>query len=104
MKESKKSIQKKQVNKNSKPSFKIQLSDNIADVIEQYPQTTPIFLSYGLHCVGCFANVFDTIEAGCLIHGMDKEEQDMLLKDINLAILKNEKDKAKKKDSKRSSR
>lgn len=88
MKESKKSIQK------------IELTDNIADVIEDFPETAPIFLSYGLHCVGCFANAFDTIEAGCMIHGMSEEEQKMLLKDINLAVLKNE----EKKSSKRSSR
>lgn len=86
--------------KSKNKDYKISLSDNIADVIEAYPETSPVFLSYGLHCVGCFANVFDTIESGCMIHGMGKEEQDMLLKDINLAVLKNEKEK----DSKRSSR
>lgn len=78
----------------------INLEDNIADVIQQYPETSEVFLSYGLHCVGCFANVFDTIEAGCEIHGMGDEEKLLLIKDVNLIVEKNE----KKKNSSSSSR
>jgi hypothetical protein len=39
-------------------------------------------LDYGLHCVGCFANQFDSIEDGCKIHGYD----DATIKDIVWAI------------------
>lgn len=43
-------------------------------------------LSYGLHCVGCHANVFDTIENGCRLHGMSEETIDRLVKDLNAVV------------------
>jgi hybrid cluster-associated redox disulfide protein len=51
--------------------------------IEEYPSIAPILTGYGLHCVGCSFSNFDTVEAGAKIHGMPKEEFEMMLKDIN---------------------
>lgn len=55
----------------------------IADVLKQYPDVATIMLEHGLHCVGCHANVYDTIEAGCKIHGLDDEVIEKLVRDIN---------------------
>lgn len=83
---------------NSKNSKKyVYPSDNIAYVIEKYPESAEVFLSFGLHCVGCFANTFDTIEAGCMIHGMDKKEMQELLNEVNYVIGENLKVKNEKK-------
>jgi hybrid cluster-associated redox disulfide protein len=71
----------------------INLDDNIAKVLERYPESAPVFLSYGLHCVGCFANAFDTVGAGCQIHGMGDKEVSALLKDVNYMVQENEKSK-----------
>ncbi len=60
----------------------------IGEVISKHPETASVMKSYGLHCVGCSANPFDTIESGCLIHGMSEETVDKLVVDINKTIEK----------------
>lgn len=59
---------------------------NLGEVVFRFPQTADVIMGYGLHCVGCFANSFDTIEAGAKIHGMSDEEIDAMLADINKAV------------------
>lgn len=55
----------------------------IADVLKKYPDVAVIMLEHGLHCVGCHANVFDTIEAGCKVHGLDDETVESMVTEIN---------------------
>jgi iron-sulfur cluster assembly accessory protein len=55
----------------------------IGDVLEKYPDVAGIMLEHGLHCVGCHANVFDTIEAGMKVHGIPDEEIEVMVKEIN---------------------
>ncbi len=55
----------------------------LADVIQLYPPSAEIMLEYGLHCVGCFANQFDTVEQGALIHGISEEEIEEMIIRIN---------------------
>jgi hybrid cluster-associated redox disulfide protein len=42
-------------------------------------------LSYGLHCIGCGMNAFETIEQGCMGHGMGDEEINSLIDELNEA-------------------
>lgn len=58
----------------------------IGDVLKKYPDVAVIMLEHGLHCVGCHANVFDTIEAGCKVHGLDDETVESLVTEINKFI------------------
>ncbi len=58
----------------------------IGEVIKRHPQTVEIMLSYGLHCVGCGANPYETIKDGTLGHGMPEEEMNKLLADLNKAV------------------
>ena len=62
---------------------KITKDDNLAQIIDTYPGIDEILLDYGLHCVGCALNVFDSIQAGCEIHEMDQEEIDELVERLN---------------------
>lgn len=59
----------------------------LGDVIQVYPETGQVMLEYGLHCVGCFANQFDTVEQGALLHGMEQEEIEEMLERVNEAII-----------------
>lgn len=52
----------------------------IGDVLDQYPQTAPLFLSMGMHCLGCPASRGESIEQACMVHGADADE---LVKAIN---------------------
>jgi len=55
----------------------------IAEVVQKYPQTIPVFLAHGLMCFGCAIARFETIEQGAVAHGIDV---DALMKDLNAAV------------------
>ena len=43
----------------------------IGDVLDQHPETAGLFLSIGMHCLGCPASRGETIEQACMVHGVD---------------------------------
>lgn len=59
---------------------------NLGDLVKSHPQCAPVLLDYGLHCVGCFANQFDTIAMGAKIHGMTDEEVDEMVARVNQTL------------------
>ena len=58
----------------------------IGDILKNYPEAVEIMLSYGLHCVGCQVQFWETLEGGCLGHGFEEEKINKLVRDINAAI------------------
>ncbi len=60
----------------------------IGDVIKKYPNTAEIMLGYGLQCVGCSVNPYETIEQGALGHGMTEDTVEELLEDMNMVVTK----------------
>lgn len=60
----------------------------IAEVVAKYPEAIEVFYKYELHCIGCFASEFDTVESGAKVHGINVEH---LLHDVNKHISKNKK-------------
>jgi len=69
-------------------SFKIEPDMIIADVISAFPRTAGVFMAHGLHCVGCAANAFDTVEGGAKLHGMPDEEITSMIAEANELINK----------------
>ncbi len=61
----------------------IKKDDLIVKVIREHPETIPVFLDFGVHCIGCAAAQFETVEQGAAAHGIQVEE---LLKALNKAI------------------
>ncbi|MBI2029883.1 DUF1858 domain-containing protein [Candidatus Gottesmanbacteria bacterium] len=58
----------------------------INEIIDKYPEITPILLGYGLHCVGCNFSHHDTIEIGAKVHGLTDEDVEMMIRDANALI------------------
>ena len=59
----------------------------LSEVLSEYPYLAEILVKdYGLHCVSCFANVFDTMESGAKVHGMTDEEIQGMLEHLNKEI------------------
>ena len=58
-------------------------NDIIGDVLDQHPETAQLFLSIGMHCLGCPASRGETIEEACMVHGADA---DALIEALNGAI------------------
>ncbi len=46
---------------------KIEKSTIIGDVLDIAPQTAPLFMAIGMHCLGCPASRGETVEEG--LHG-----------------------------------
>ena len=46
----------------------------IGDILDVAPQTAPIFLSIGMHCLGCPSSRGETVEEACMVHGVDVDK------------------------------
>ena len=55
----------------------------IGDILDIAPETAPIFLSIGMHCLGCPSSRGETVEQACMVHGVEVEE---LLDKINASV------------------
>ena len=44
---------------------------SIEEVVTKYPETVATFETFGLGCLGCQAALFESIEQGAEIHGID---------------------------------
>ena len=45
----------------------------ISEVLAVAPDSAPIFLSIGMHCLGCAMASGETIEEACAVHGVNVE-------------------------------
>lgn len=68
-----------------KKEAKITKKMNIADIAVNHPESMEVFMKHGMHCIGCMAAQFETLEQGCEAHSIDADE---LVKDLNKAISK----------------
>ena len=46
----------------------------IGDILDIAPATAPIFMSIGMHCLGCPSSRGETVEEACAVHGVDVEK------------------------------
>jgi hybrid cluster-associated redox disulfide protein len=69
----------------------IKKTDMLGEIMEKYPEVAPVLAGAGLHCIGCHTSAYETIEQGCLAHGMKKKEVDELIKSANSRILEYDK-------------
>lgn len=44
---------------------------SINEVLSKYPESMKVFEDFGLGCVGCEAALFENIEQGAQVHGVD---------------------------------
>jgi len=56
---------------------------SITELAQRYPESIPVLINMGMHCIGCIAAQFETLEQGCIAHGMDPDE---VVKNVNEAI------------------
>lgn len=73
----------KQNKQQPKEEIVITKDSNLAELVNAYPETAEVLMDFGLHCVGCIASSFDTIEAGAKVHGMSDEEIAEMLERLN---------------------
>lgn len=66
-------MNKKKINKNT----------NIAELIENDPEMNDVLYEYGLYCGNCYAAGYDTLEAGAMSHGLEEDEIEELIQELN---------------------
>ena len=52
-------------------AVRIEKDTIIGEVLDIAPQTAPLFLSIGMHCLGCPSARGETVEQACMVHGID---------------------------------
>jgi len=72
---------------------KITKNSNLGEIVEKYPELGEILREeYGLHCVGCMAASFDTLEQGAQVHGFDDEAIKKMVVKLNQVVKKKPQD------------
>jgi len=59
---------------------------NIGEIVGQYPETIPVLTEHGIHCIGCGAANFESLDEGLKAHGMDDKEIASVVKKLNNAV------------------
>ncbi len=57
----------------------------ISEIVKEYPQTAPLFLEHGMHCIGCAFAKDERVEEAAKVHQIDLKK---LLKELNKTIEK----------------
>ena len=61
----------------------------MGELVRIYPELAAVLQEdYGLHCVGCMAADFDSLEQGAKVHGFSDKEIDKMVKKLNQIISK----------------
>jgi hybrid cluster-associated redox disulfide protein len=60
----------------------------ISDILEDCPKAMEYLAQYGLLCVSCFLNRFDTLETGTKIHHMSEKDSQKMIDEINSELAK----------------
>ena len=47
------------------------------------PQAAQLFMSIGMHCLGCPASRGETVEEACQVHGLGQAEMEQLIAALN---------------------
>lgn len=74
------------VKKENKEKVVITKDMNLGEIVFKYPEAAEVFTDYGLHCAGCAASSFDTVEMGAKIHNLSDEEIDEMIERVNEVI------------------
>ncbi len=58
----------------------IEKNINLVELMQKYPEKVNILLEAGMHCLGCMASQFESLEEACMVHGIDVDD---LLEKLN---------------------
>ena len=55
----------------------------LGDILDAAPETAPLFMEIGMHCLGCPSSQQESLANACFVHGLDPE---IVTKAVNVAI------------------
>ena len=60
----------------------------LSEIASKHPGALEVMFNHGMHCIGCGMAAFETLEQGCLAHGMSNKDIEKLVKEMNNCISK----------------
>ncbi|HJX49832.1 MAG TPA: DUF1858 domain-containing protein [Candidatus Nanoarchaeia archaeon] len=63
--------------------MKITKKTKMSEILMKKPEAARLLIEVGMHCIGCPMAMQETIEQGCLAHGMSEEEIKKIVKELN---------------------
>ncbi|MCX6803590.1 MAG: DUF1858 domain-containing protein [Candidatus Diapherotrites archaeon] len=69
----------------------VKKTDTLGEAINNFPEIAPVLAQAGLHCIGCHVSGYESIEQGCLSHGMSTKDVTALINQANARISEFEK-------------
>lgn len=69
--------------KTKNKKMKITKKTKLGEIARKDDKAAEILMKEGMSCFGCPMAMEETLEDGCIAHGMTKEEIDKLLKKLN---------------------
>ncbi len=64
-------------------AFTITKDTIIGDILDNAPETAPVFLEMGMHCLGCPSARSESVADACMVHGVDADD---IVKKLNECI------------------
>lgn len=55
----------------------------IGELLNVFPESAPILMEIGMHCLGCPSSQMESLEEAAMVHGIDV---DLLVEKINAAM------------------
>ena len=55
-------------------NVKITKDMNFAEILEKNPDAAEVLFKSGMHCIGCGMAMFETLEQGAMVHGLDPDK------------------------------
>lgn len=62
---------------------KITKNTKMSEILMKKPEAARMLMEAGMHCVGCPMAMQETLEDGCIAHGMTKKQIEKLVKEFN---------------------
>jgi len=76
-------ISKSKISIPSRKIAKITPKTKLNEILNKNPKAAEILFEAGMSCIGCPMAMQETLEQGCLAHGMDKKDIDKLIGRLN---------------------
>ncbi len=55
-------------------AIKVTKDMTIGQILEIDRRTAPLFMEFGMHCLGCPMSTNESVEAACITHGVSADE------------------------------
>jgi len=63
--------------------MKITKKTKLSEILEKNPEKAEVLFESGMHCMGCPMAMGESLEQGCLAHGMSKKDIEKLIERLN---------------------